>query len=395
MTSKISFFNFCRILMLLISVLFFAEGCGRSSALKELPPPEVVVTKVVKQAIPFYDEFSGTVQSVRVVNIVPRVSGYIQKCYFTEGTLVKEGDPLYLIDPRPFQAKLDAVQAQLKLDDSKLAFQETQVSRYDLLVKNQATSVEKYQDIVSQRDQLLAAVAKDKADIASAQLDLSFTAITAPFTGRIQKTNIDVGNLVEQQRDVLTTLIKMDPVYVYFSLSRAKSFDFQLLKRQNKLFPTDKMKMQLYLPNGSIYRSDGKIDYISYLIDQTTDCVTVRGVIANLCTGNTHDYDLIPGQYVPVKLIFGEKPDALIVPETAIVESQIGEQIYVVEKGNKVSIRNVVTGSKVNAFREITKGVSEGEMVVTQGVQKIKAGMTVKPMQAPPVQAAVTSAQTK
>ena len=364
--------------LILLPVLLFCEGCGKGNGLKELPPPGVVVAKVQKQAIPIYDEFSGTVQSVRVVNIVPRVSGYIQKCYFTEGTMVNEGDPLYLIDPRPFQAKLEAAQAQMNLDQASLAFMETEVSRYSLLVKNQATSVEKYQEIVSKRDQLLAAVAKDKADLSTAQLNLSFTSIAAPFSGRIQKTNIDVGNLVEEQRDVLTTLIQMDPVYVYFSLSRNKSFNFQQLKRLNKLFPVGKMLMKLFLPDGSVYKTDGKIDYISYLIDQTTDCVTVRGVISN-SSFQGHDYDLIPGQYVPVKLVYGEKTDALVVPETAIVESQIGDQIYVVDQNNKVSVRNVVTGLKFNELREITKGVSDNEMVVTLGVQKIKAGMTVKP----------------
>lgn len=357
--------------------LALISGCGKSKALPALSTPEVGVIKVEKQTIPMFDEFSGTVASVRTVNIIPRVSGYIDKCYFTEGSLVKEGDPLYLIDPRPFQAKLDAAQAQLKLDNAQLAFAQTEVDRYTLLAKNQATSVEKMQEVVSKRDQLVAAVEKDKADVATAQLNLSFTAINAPFTGHIQKMNIDVGNLVTAQQDVLTALIQMNPIYVNFALSRAKSYNFQKLKRDNKLFPQDKMFIKLSLPDGSEYSETGKIQYVSYLIDSSTDCVTVRGVIPNR-SDKKHDYTLIPGQYVPVKFVCGENTEALMVPQTAIVESQLGQQIYVVDAADKVEARSVVLGSRQGSLCEIKTGLKAGENVVTQGVQKIRSGIKVK-----------------
>ena len=360
------------------ALLLTAGGCKKTSAVTADAAPAVTVTPVVKKTIPVSDDFCGTIDSVRVVNIVPRVTGYIEKCYFKEGSVVKENDPLYLIDPRPYQAALDAAQAQLKVDQTKLAFAQVQADRYTLLAKDQATSIEKMQDAVSQRDEAAAAVEKDKANVETAALNLSFTAINAPFSGRIQKMNIDVGNLVEQQKSVLTTLIQMDPVYVNFSFSRAKGFRLQQLQREDKLYPVDKMIIKLTLPDGSVYPADGQMNYVSYIIDQTTDCITARGIIKN-SLNKRYGFELIPGQYVPVKLIFGEDPDALLVPQQSLVQSQIGDQLFVVGADNKVISRRVKLGMEYESLREIKEGVKEGENVIVDGVQKVRGGMTVKP----------------
>jgi RND family efflux transporter MFP subunit len=363
----------------LLCLAVVTAGCGKKPAPPPPVIPEVVTAKVVKKTMLISDDFCGSIESVRVVNIVPRVTGYIEKCYYTEGSMVKENDPLYLIDPRPYQAKLDAARGQLKVDQSKLAFAQLQADRYTTLVNEQATSVEKMQDMISQRDQSAAAVAKDQADVRDAELNLSFTAINAPFTGRIQKMNIDVGNLVEMQKSVLTTLIQMDPVYINFSFSRAKGFNVQLMERAKLLFPLKDMIIRITLPNGEIYPVDGKVNYISYLIDKTTDCITARGIIANRVNPD-YGFELIPGQYAPVKLIYGENPNALVVPDSAVVQSQIGDQVCVVGADNKITMRNVKLGVSHDGVREITEGVKEGESVVTEGVQKVRTGMTVKPV---------------
>ncbi|MGB5750912.1 MAG: efflux RND transporter periplasmic adaptor subunit [Desulfobacterales bacterium] len=181
----------------------------------------------------------------------PALSGYINERLFKEGTFVKEGDPLYLIDPRPYKAQLDAYQAKLKLDQASLVFWQKETKRYQSLVKQGAASKEKTEGTIAKRDETIATVAKDKANIENAKLDLSFTNITAPFDGRIQETRINVGNLVQQQRDVLTTLVQMDPVYVVFNISRRNVFETQLLKRQGKLFETGNMLVEILLPDGS------------------------------------------------------------------------------------------------------------------------------------------------
>jgi membrane fusion protein (multidrug efflux system) len=362
-------------------LLFLLAGCdgkGKKQAVKP-QPPDVQVTEVVQGKVPIVMEFSGTIKAIKVVDIIPRVSGYIEKRYFDEGTFLKEGDPLYLIDPRPYKAQLDAYQAQLKLDQASLAFWQKEVRRYKSLVKQGAASKEKTEGTIAKRGELLAKVKKDKADIENAQLDLSFTHITAPFDGRIQQTRINVGNLVQKQRDVLTTMVQMDPVYVVFNISRSHFFEIQLLKRQGKLFETADMRIDILLPDGSTYTQQGKINFISFQINPTTDTVLVRGIIPNNTEGQTSGFDLIPGQYAPVRLILGEEAKALLIPQPALVESQIGNQVFVVNADNKVESRNVEVGRGYQDQWIIKKGLKKGEKVIVEGTQKVRPGVVVKP----------------
>jgi membrane fusion protein (multidrug efflux system) len=365
-------------------LILLLTGCGDKSKEKTAPPPPTVtVTEVAQHKIPIVMEFSGTITSVKTVDIIPRVSGYIEKRYFEEGTFVKEGDPLYLIDPRPFQARLDAHKAQLKSDQASLAYWENEAARYQRLAAQGAASQEKKEGALTKLNETRAAIEKDKADIENARLELSFTRIMAPFSARIQETRINVGNLVQQQRDVLTTLVQMDPIYVIFNLSRNQVYQIQLLKRQGKLFSVEEMRVELLLPDGSGYPEQGKVDFISFRINPTTDSVTVRAVFPNKHIGSG-DYDLIPGQYAPVRLILGENPDALLIPETALVETQAGTHVFVVGKDNKVESRKVVAGSSYKQQRVINEGLKLGESVIIEGVQKVRPGMAVKPEAAAP-----------
>ncbi len=322
-------------------------------------------------------EFSGTIKAIKTVDIIPRVSGYIDERHFEEGTFVKKDDPLYLIDPRPYKAKLDADMAQLKLDQAGLAFWRKETKRYQSLVKQGAASKEKTEGTIAKRDEMLATVAKDKADIENAKLDLSFTHITAPFDGRIQETRINVGNLVQQQRDVLTTLVQLDPVYVVFNISRSHVFEIQLLKRQGKLFETEDMRIEILLPDGSTYSRQGKINFISYQINPTPDTVLVRGIIATKKDQGVGDFDLIPGQYTPVRLILGQDPAALLIPQPALVESQIGKQVFVINQDNKVESRSVEVGRGYQGQWVIKKGLKKGEKVIVEGTQKVRPGVVV------------------
>ena len=345
----------------------------------QLPPPEVLVTDVTQSKVPIIMDFSGTIKAIKTVDIIPRVSGYIEERHFTEGTFVKKGDPLYLIDPRPYQARLDALTAQLKLDRASLAFWEKEVRRYTSLAKQGAASKEKMEGTTAKRDEMRATVEKDQADIENAKLDLSFTNITAPFDGRIQETRINVGNLVQQQRDVLTTLVEMDPVYVIFNINRSRVFEIQLLKRQGKLFAVKDMRIELLLPDGSTYNRQGKIDFISFQINPATDSVLVRGIIPNNQPPQVGDYDLIPGQYVPVRLTVGEDADALLIPQPALVESQIGKQVFVVNQDNKVESRSVEIDRSYQHQWVIKKGLKKGEKVIVEGTQKVRPGVVVNP----------------
>jgi RND family efflux transporter MFP subunit len=360
-------------------IFFLLTGCdGKAKKPTVKPaPPDVQVTEVTQGKVPIVMEFSGTIKAIKTVDIIPRVSGYIDERHFEEGTFVKKDDPLYLIDPRPYKAKLDALEAQLKLDQASLAFWQKETKRYKSLSKQGAASKEKTEGTIAKRDETLATVEKDKADIENAQLDLSFTNITAPFDGRIQQTRINVGNLVKQQRDVLTTVVQLDPVYVVFNISRSHVYEIQLLKRQGKLFETADMRIEILLPDGSTYSHQGKINFISFQINPTTDTVLVRGIIANKKDKGVSDFDLIPGQYAPVRLIIGQDPAALLIPQPALVESQIGKQVFVVNADNKVESRSVEVGRGYQGQWIIKKGLKKGEKVIVEGTQKVRPGMVV------------------
>ncbi len=367
------------ILVALGLIVLLTAGCdGKAKKQAVKPqPPDVQVTEVVQGKVPIIMEFSGTIKAIKTVDIIPRVSGYIDERQFKEGTFVKEGDPLYLIDPRPYKAQLDAYNAQLKLDQAGLVFWRKETKRYQSLVKQGAASKEKTEGTIAKRDEALATVQKDKADIENAKLDLSFTKITAPFDGRIQQTRINVGNLVQKQRDVLTTLVEMDPAYVVFNISRSDVYEIQLLKRQGKLFETEDMRIEILLPDGSTYAHQGKINFISFQINPTTDTVLVRGIIANKKDQGVGDFDLIPGQYAPVRLILGQDPAALLIPQPALVESQIGKQVFVVNADNKVESRSVEVGRGYQGQWVIKKGLKKGEKVIVEGTQKVRPGMVV------------------
>jgi len=363
---------------LIILLTVACDGKAKKQAVKP-PPPDVAVAEVVQDKVPIVMEFSGTIKAIKTVDIVPRVSGYIEKRYFDEGTIVKTGDPLYLIDPRPYKARLDAYMAQLKLDQAALAFWEKETKRYQSLVKQGAASREKTEGTLAKRDEMLATVEKDKADIENAALDLSFTKITAPFNGRTQETRINVGNLVQQQRDVLTTLVQMDPIYVVFNISRNQVYEIQKQKRQGKVLPVEEMRTEVLQPDGSTYPHEGKINFISFRINPTTDSVLVRAILTNTKSGDVGGYDLIPGQYAPVRLILGEDANALLIPQPALVESQIGKQVFVVDADNKVETRNVEVGRSYKNQWIIQKGLKKGEKVIVEGTQKVRSGVVVKP----------------
>ena len=358
--------------------LLLLAGCGDKPAQKlELPPPDVRVAEVIQQKVPIEMTFSGTVKSIKTVDIIPRVSGYIQARYFEEGTVLNEGDPLYLIDPRPYQATLDAELAQLKEHEASAAFWKSEERRYTKLAKAGAGSVEDKEKAIAKRGEVLASIEEDKANIENARLNLSFTNITAPFSGRIQDTRINVGQLVHEQQDVLTTLKQIDPIYAIFNVSRRQVAKIQRLRHKGLAFETWKdFIVEVKLADGSVYTKPGKMNYISAQIDPTTDTLEFRATFPNPF-GHPAQIALVPGQYVPVILTVGEDPDTLLVPGPSLVQSQVGTQVYVVNKENKVESRKVEVGQAYKQQWIIKKGIKKGERVIYDGVQKVHPGAVV------------------
>ena len=361
-------------------LLALLAGCEKEKvAAPPPPPPEVVVVEVAQEKVPIVLDASGTIKAVKNVEIIPRVSGYIFERYFTEGTFVDKDDPLYLIDPRPFEDELANLEAELKGQQGTLEFWQAEDKRYTNLAKQGAASVEKAEGARAKLTTTQAEIEQTKVKIRNAKLNLSYTRINAPFHGRIQQTQINVGNLVTKEKDVLTSLVQMEPIYVIFQLSRGEVFDVQKLRREGIGYELEDMVVEVVLPDGGPHQAQGKVDFVSTEIDPTTDSVTVRGILDNPTNKGTGDFDLIPGQYVPVRFTVGALPDALVIPQTAVVQMQAGAQVYVVGADNKTELRTVTLGRTHGTKWVVTKGLKQGERVVAEGVQKVKSGIEVKP----------------
>lgn len=359
------------------SMLLGLAGCEKPKQKTEMPAPSVVVSEVKQETVPIVMEVAGTVQPVKTVKIVPRVSGYIFERNFTEGTNVTEGDPLYLIDPRPYQSKLDSLKAQLGQHRASFKFWTSETKRYTRLAKQGAGSEEDKEKAISRKAEVAASIDADKADIENAELDLSFTKITAPFSGYIQDTLAHVGELVHKQETELTTVVQIDPIYVISNVSREQIYRVQQLQKQG-LAPTAEKEFsaELVMPDGGIYAYQGTLNYISTLIDPATDTLKVRFEFQNPKKGGQRS--LIPGQYIPLRMIVGHQPDALLIPEKALLQTQEGKHVFVVDKDNKVEKRMVTTGASHEQQWIVNKGLKKGERVIAEGLQKVRPDMVVK-----------------
>ena len=372
-------------------------GCAQepeqNSGMQSMPP-EVVLAPVRREAIPIVMEFPGTVKAVKEVAIVPRVSGYIEKRYFEEGTFIKAGDPLYLIDPRPFQARLDARKAQLGRDEATLGFWKKQVARDQRLSKVGAASEQSKEEAISKRNELTARLAQVRAEIRDAELDLGYTKISAPFAGRIEATELYEGDLVAKERDTLTTLVQVDPIYVVFSMSLRQVSTIQELIHKGWAPTTmKKYKAVVSLPTGEEYEMEGHLNYTSVRVNPTTDTHTMRAVFPNPVHANEAiaRITLQPGEYVPLRLTVGHQPDALLIPGEALVQSQIGTHVFVVNENNKVENRKVEVDRPHGQQWVIRKGLKEGERVIVEGIQKVRTGMLVKAKTEMPSQQSTSS----
>ncbi|MEQ9617558.1 MAG: efflux RND transporter periplasmic adaptor subunit [Deltaproteobacteria bacterium] len=353
----------------LVFILTAALGCGKDDESKTPPAMPVTVAEAKSETVPVYLDYVGVINSIQSVDINARVEGFLIKRAFKDGADVKEGDLLFVIDPRPFEAALKAAQAELAESRAALAYAREQVRRYKPLVEKDYITKDAYDDYLTQAAEAQASVEAGVANVTQAKLNLSYCTMYAPFDGRIGRRYVDVGNLVGAGGEAtkLATIVQLDPLYVYFTV--AEKDIPEVLKQQRK----SDLTVSIILPDESVHPEDGTVDFVNNEVDVSMGTITMRAVVPN------SSETILPGQYVKVRLLLKEQPDTIVVPQQAIGDQQGQTFVYVVGADNKAEFRSVTAGPGYGKNRIIEKGLKPGEKVITDGLQKVKPGATVKP----------------
>jgi multidrug efflux system membrane fusion protein len=342
-----------------------AATAATNPAMMAMPVP---VAKIVRKTIPIYLEYSARTEAIRNVALQAKIAGYVQTQNVADGADVKEGDLLYTIDPRDYQAALDSAKAQLQRDTAALDYARGNVERGTSLANNGYLDKNTFEQRTSALRQAEAAIAIAQAAVRSAEINLSYTEIRAPFTGRLGRNQASVGTLITAGSATLNTLVQLDPVYVTFNPSET---DLDAIEKARSKGP---VKAEIYLPGDDKARTSGEVTFVDNTVDRSTGTIVARATIANA------DHSLLPGQYVRIRLAVSEQPDALVVPQTALGSSQLGKYVYVIGKDNKVDMRLVSLGPTDGKLVAITKGISEGDQVISGNLQKIGPGSLVQPL---------------
>ncbi|MXN64910.1 efflux RND transporter periplasmic adaptor subunit [Stappia sp. GBMRC 2046] len=358
--------------LILICVPPLLAGCNESKPESKQPPKHVVqVAEAEAARVPLMRKFVGTTAAVKLVEIRAKVQGYLQERPFTEGADVRKGDVLFVIDQRPYHAEVEKFEADLEQDQARLKFAQQQLDRYGKLQKDSFASVQEYESAQSEALQAAGEVAASKAALRNARLDLEYTTITAPIDGRISNTEVNIGNLVSAENTLLTTLVQLDPLHVYFSPSEA------IYQEMAPYHAKGPLKVSIKLASGAAYPHEGTIDFVDNQVDAGTGTIKMRAVIPN------PDKTQRPGQYVEVSVTLADNHDAILVPAEAIAEDEAGHYLFVVGKDGMAERRNVKLGPAHESRYIVEEGVRAGEKVVIEGLQKIRGGEHVEIAKAP------------
>lgn len=363
-------------------VVFLLKGSGVGKA-ADAPPQasqnaavEVPVISVVKKTVPVYLEYVGATDAIRTVTLQAQVIGYLMKRAVPDGSDVGNGALLYQIDPRNYQAALDQAKAQAQKDAAALEYAKVSHHRNALMSKNGDVSVDTLQQSASAEHQGDAVLAADRAAIETAQLNLGYTQIRAPFAGRLSLSQVNEGAVISIAGTQINTLVQLDPIYATFNPPDTDLPEIQKYQAKGAI------PAEVIVGNETEPQYRGNLTFLDNNIGRSTGTITARATIAN--PGRT----LLPGQFIRVRLHVTDQPDTLLVPQVAVASSQLGKYVYVIGKDDKVEQRYVTLGADYDPLVAVSKGVAEGESVVVGNLFKIGPGAVVKPIPAKPVQTA-------
>lgn len=370
-----------RHLMLLLALSLVSSGCGSTSesapALAQTPPSKVKVAQPLQQQTTEWDEYTGRVEAVNAVDIRARVSGYLDKVNFTAGAKVKKGDLLFLIDPKPFKAQLSYALAELERVKTKRDLAKNDLARAENLLRAKAISTEEYDARKKGLREADATVSSAEANVYTAKLNLDYTEIRAPISGRIGRERVTAGNLINAggEATVLTTLVSTDPVYVYVDADEQSVLKYRRQSQQQKNGSADLKgtPVQLAVADETDFPHQGQLDYVAPSEDPATGTVSLRGVFAN------PDELLSPGFFARMRVQGSAAYTATLLPDRAIGTDQAQRFVWVVNQENQVTYRQVTLGVRIGQLRVIHAGLQPDDWIVIEGAQKLKPGSAVNP----------------
>jgi membrane fusion protein (multidrug efflux system) len=366
----------------LLALAAALAACNRGNAPPDAPPLSVKVAVVSQEGVPLYIEHTGTTEAVKSVDLRARVQGFLVQAPFKEGADVQEGDLLFVIEQAPYRTALDQAKAALARAQAAFDSAQSDYKRVSELAKRDVSSRSALDKATAARDETAAAVRGAQAALEKAALDFSYTEVRAPFSGRIGKLRVDVGNVVGSNGEtVLANLVQLDPIYVYFGAPERERLEVLKRRSEGEFVPRDQIQAQLVLADGAVYPHAGKIDFVDNTVDPNAGTVRVRVIAPN------PEKTLLPGQYANVRLLMGQDQKALLVPEQAILADQGGNYVLVVKDDGTVESRPVVPTQRIDGKRVIGSGLAAGERVLIDHLQQARPGMKVVAQTASPAEA--------
>jgi RND family efflux transporter MFP subunit len=357
-------------------------GCKRGGAHAAMPPPpQVTVAAVEQRELVEWDEFTGRTEAVEMVEVRPRVVGHIQEVRFQSGQLVKKGDVLFVIDPRWHQAEFDRRQAEYQQAKVRVENAEREAARTVMLLEKKGISTEEAEQRQSRHSEAKAGLLAAEAARNSAKLDLEFTEIRSPIDGRVSRALITAGNYVSGlagAATLLTTIVSVDPVYVYADVDENSLLKFNGRMRGSKAASdgAGKIPVELQLADEDGFPHQGHIESFDNRLDAQSGSIVLRAVFPN------PDGRIVPGLFARIRLPGGAKAPALLVDETAIGTDQAQKFVLTLTPTNTTAYRRVKLGSLVDGKRVVREGLQAGEKIVVNGLARVRPGMAVSPQEA-------------
>jgi multidrug efflux system membrane fusion protein len=353
-------------------------GCGAKAAPKPPPPPTVTVAPVEQKELVEWDELTGRTEPVESVEIRPRVSGYIQEVRFQSGQLVKKGDVLFVIDPRWHQSSFDRLAAQAERAKVQLENARREAGRTTDLLTNNAISTEEADARVARFQEAKAALLAAQAERDYAKLDLDFTQVRAPIDGRVSRALLTAGNYVSGvsgSTSLLTTLVSVNPVYVYADMDEDSLLKFNALSQASKIETNGngRTPIELQLADETGFPHQGCIESFDNRLDASTGSILLRAVFSN------EDGRIVPGLFARIRVPLSERHPVLLVSERAIGTDQAQKYVLTLTPSNTVAYQAVTLGPAIDGQRIIRSGLSSGEKIIVNGMERIRPGMPVTP----------------